>query len=302
MARNFFNVVAAACVGTLASCASVKVADQSRHELAAARVTSGPVVDGSDDDSAWAQASPLALTVERKLPPNKGTTGKALIKAAHTDTHLYLLLKWEDSAADLSHKTWVWDPSKRAYEEGADREDMAAVAFALSGPFTADMLAPVDAVWDVWHWKASRTNPQGYAMDKTHRYMRAKPDFKANEHQANDGKPIWITRPEDAGDSVEAKRKAPGEFEGERVPQYVAATPTGSAADVIAKGQWANGWWTLEFARRLDTGHADDAVFGSERCHRMAVATFDRTGDMDKASDLILLRFEGSSAPASCRS
>ena len=33
---------------------------------------------------------------------------------------------------------------------------MAAVAFELSGPFTADMLSPVDAIWDVWHWKALR--------------------------------------------------------------------------------------------------------------------------------------------------
>lgn len=106
------NGVAAACFGTLVYfVAGVAAADESRNELVAARVTSSPLLDGGDADGAWAQASPLMLTVERKLPPNTGASSKALIKAAYTDTQLYLLLKWEDSAADLSHKTWVWNAS-----------------------------------------------------------------------------------------------------------------------------------------------------------------------------------------------
>lgn len=63
-----------------------------------------------------------------------------------------------------------------------------------------------------------------------------------------------------------------------------------------AKGKWVDGWWTVEFARRLETGEADDTTFSSDRCYRMAVATFDRTGDMDKASGLIILRFDGVNA------
>lgn len=60
---------------------------------------------------------------------------------------------------------------------------------------------------------------------------------------------------------MEKKQDAPAKNERERVQQYLPGTPLGSAADVGAKGKWADGWWTLEFARRLDTGEADDTTF-----------------------------------------
>lgn len=266
------------------------------NQLVATKIASSPNLDGVADDAAWRGAQPLKLDVRRVMPPNKGVKTEASIRAAYTSTHIYFLLSWKDPAADVSHKTWTWNAAAGAYEEGKDREDMAALAFELNGPFTADMLSPVEATWDVWHWKAFRTNPQGYAMDKTHRYFRQQTDTKANKHKANDGSEIWIARPEDSGNSVEKKQGAPAKNEGERVPKYLPGTPSGSAADVGAKGKWADGWWTVEFARKLDTHETDDTTFAPERCYRMGVATFDRTGDMDKASELIVLRFDGAKA------
>jgi hypothetical protein len=105
------------------------------------------------------------------------------------------------------------------------------------------------------------------------------------------GKPIWIARLEDAGDTVERKQPAPKEHQGDRIPQYLPGTPSGSAADVRAKGTWSDGWWTLELERKLDTGHADDTAFDPSRTYRMAVSVHDRTGDMDKASGVIELAF-----------
>lgn len=266
------------------------------NQLVVAKIASSPVIDGIADDAGWRTAQPLKLDVRRVMPPNKGVKTEASIRAAYTSTHVYFLLSWKDPTADVSHKTWTWNAATGAYEEGKDREDMAALAFELSGPFSADMLSPVEATWDVWHWKAFRTNPQGYATDKTHRYFTRQPDTKANKHKANDASDIWIARPEDSGDSVERKQGAPAKYDGERVPQYLPGTPSGSAADVGAKGKWADGWWIVEFARKLDTGEADDTTFSPDLCYRMAVATFDRTGDMDKASGLIVLRFDGANA------
>jgi hypothetical protein len=116
-------------------------------------------------------------------------------------------------------------------------------------------------------------------MDKTHRYTKAQPAGRANRHAAKDGTEIWIARPEDAGDTVEKKQAAPASRGTDRVPQYLPGTPTGSAADVRAKGAWADGWWTLELARKLDTGHADDTPFDPKRAYKMAVSAHDRTGD-----------------------
>ncbi len=47
----------------------------------------------------------------------------------------------------------------------------------------------------VWHWKAFRTNPQGYATDKTHHYTLSKPGGTAKSHAAANDEEIWIARP-----------------------------------------------------------------------------------------------------------
>jgi hypothetical protein len=90
---------------------------------------------------------------------------------------------------------------------------------------------------------------------------------------------------------VEKKQPQPTSEKGERVPQYLPGTPTGSAADVRAKGAWADGWWTLELERKLVTGHPDDTPFDPKKVYKTAVSAHDRTGDMDKASGVIELTF-----------
>ncbi len=65
----------------------------------------------------------------------------------------------------------------------------------------------------------------------------------------------------------------------------------GSAADVRAKGAWAAGKWTLEFARKLDTGNPDDTRFDIARAYKFAVGVHNDTGDMDKATGVIELSF-----------
>lgn len=259
--------------------------------LVSVRVAKAPTVDGKADDEAWQAATPLEVVAKRVMEPNIGMSTRVSVRSVHTDTHMYFLVSWEDATEHLSHKTWVWNAEKKTYEEGSDREDIFALAFEHTGAFTADMLSGDEAVWDVWHWKAFRTNPQGYAMDKTHRYTREKPAGRANSYPARNGVTIWISRPEDAGDSVEKRQAAPTTFQGDRVPQYVPGTPSGSAADVRAKGAWAQNRWTLEFERRLNTGHPDDTAFDLTRSSKMAVAAFDQTGDMDKASGIIELTF-----------
>ncbi len=267
---------------------------QEEKEVVSARVSAAPKIDGVADDAAWRDAPGLEITVTRPLPPDKGRSTQAILKSVHTDTHVYFLVRWKDETKDdAAHKPWTWSAEKNAYVDGPEREDMFAFAFELSGEFDADMLSGKEAVWDVWQWKASRTNPQGYAMDRTHRYTRAKPEGKANSRKDRGGKEIWIARPEDAGDTVEKKQPAPKAKGDASVPQYLPGTPTGSAADVRAKGTWADGWWTLELERKRDTGHEDDTRFDTGRTYKMAVSAHDRTGDMDKASDALKLRFQG---------
>lgn len=264
------------------------------EEVVSVRAAAAPRIDGVADEAAWRDAPKIEITVARPLPPDKGKAAPVILKSVHTDTHIYFLIRWKDETKDDSaHKPWVWSAEKNGYVEGPEREDMFALAFELNGEFDPDMLSGKEAVWDVWQWKASRTDPQGYATDRTHRYTRAKPEGKAKAHKDRGGKEIWIARPEDAGDTVEKKQPAPKEKGDASVPQYLPGAPTGSAGDVRAKGTWAEGWWTLELERKLDTGHEDDTKFDTGRAYSMGVSAHDRTGDMDKASDVLKLRFRG---------
>jgi hypothetical protein len=257
--------------------------------LVSARVAQAPTLDGVGDDEVWKAAVPLQVIARRPLPPHEGASVPVTIRSVHTDSQIFFLVAWDDSTESVSHKTWVWNADKQTYNQADDREDMFALAFEHTGPFDADMLAGTEAVWDVWHWKAFRTNPQGYATDKTHHYTLSKPQRKAKSHTARNKKEIWIARPEDSGDSVEGKRPAPTTFGSERVAQYVPATPSGSAADVRAKGVWSSGEWTLELSRHLDTENPDDTALDPQRSYKIAVAPFDNTGEMDTASGVIEL-------------
>lgn len=47
-----------------------------------------------------------------------------------------------------------------------------------------------------------------------------------------------------------------------QIPGYILSLPSGpSWNDITAKGNWLDGVWTVEMARKLDTGHADDVSF-----------------------------------------
>lgn len=278
---------------TLVGCAVPGGTPGGGPTLWAKRVAALPVIDGSGDDEAWRGARALEVTAVGVWGANVGKTTKVAVKSVYTDTHIAFLVSWEDATRDdKAHKPWVWNAENKAYEQGKEQEDAVALAFEHTGPFTADMLSHVDAVWDLWTWKATRTDPVGYAQDKTHRYSTTKPQGSAKEYASRTGAPVWIQRPEDAGSSVQMSQKAPATYSGDVLPQYTATVPGGSAADVRAKGRWQGGRWTVELARKLNTGNPDDTAFDPARAYSMAVAVQDRTGDMGQASPLIRLMFE----------
>lgn len=291
-ALSSVSAVLATVAVTVCAVFSLHAADVGK--LVAVRVSTPPAFDGKATDAAWQSAKPLEVVAKGVMPKTRGTSSTVTLRAAYTDTHLYLLVQWTDATrSDSGHETWVWDADKKAYAEDTDREDVLAIAFEHTGPFTGDMLSGKEEVevWDVWHWKAFRTNPQGFAMDGWHHHFNSKPVIKANKHITEDNREVWISRLEDAGDTVEKKQAAPTENRGARVPQFLGGTPAGSAADVQAKGAWADGKWTLELARKLNTDHADDTEFDTSSFYKFAVGVHNDTSDMDKASGVIKLSF-----------
>ncbi len=247
-------------------------------------VTKAPNIDGFGNDEAWSHAPSTRVMVEEVSGIQKGQSAPVTIKAVRTATHLYFLVSWTDSTRNDTHKTWVWNAKKKVYQQGSDHEDVLALAFEHTGVFDPDMLSGIEAVWDMWHWKAARTNPAGYAMDKTHHYTKSKPAGKAESFDARHGDTIWIARPEDEGGSPQKSQPAPKNHQGDRIPKYVVGKPSGSAADIRAKGNWQHGHWTVEFARRLSTGHLDDTTFDTNRTYQMGIAVFDSEEHEDHSS------------------
>ena len=265
-----------------------------------APVEQGPTIDGDAADDAWMAARSQQFVLREVQPELHGAKLPVEVRAVYTAEHVYFLVTWPDSTKDDTHKTWVWNVETQQYEVGPDREDVVALAFPVSGPFTANMLSGDEAVWDVWQWKAARTDPAGYAMDKRHVFTRTKPPGKAKVFVTAAGHDIWIARPEDSGTSPEGKRPAPDTHAGDRVAQYVPQAPSGSAADIRAKGRWHEGRWTVEFARARDTGHPDDVNLLPLRSVQFGLAIFDREEHEDHStSGRIELQFgPGEPGPA----
>lgn len=259
-------------------------------EVAAVRAADTLLVDGRDADAAWALAPETTVPLEGVAGPSSCT-----VKAAVHRGTLFLLVRWEDPTEDRSHKPWVRGADGK-WTTGPEREDVLSVAFPMEGEFTANMLSPVDAVWDAWYWKSARTDPAGHAMDKVHRMSLKDPGGSRTEHALPDGVKVHIARPEDAGTSATEELPAPAADAASPAPRYRARTPSGSAGSVLARGTWRDGRWTVEIARALRTGEPDDRDLHGLASIPFALAVLDRAEDEAHAVSGVLRLHLGADA------
>ncbi len=209
-------------------------------------------VDGDLGDWAGTPSQRIALTGRGGVDFVEVTFG------IHDDT-IYLRAVWDDATESRLHKPYRWDEQTLSYRRTRQLEDRFAISFAMSGEFSNSKLSGNEFTADVWHWKASRSDPAGIAHDKSWRVSRS--EFPGAKKFTNpEGQVIYLARPSDAGDRLYRAVKHETRHE-DLMPRYeVNLSPKGSVADVRAKGVWRDGRWYLEMARKLDTGHEDDAV------------------------------------------
>lgn len=154
---------------------------------------SGPYTLGNE-------ASTAALKAKNETPKDAtGFTGSSIttkggakvppvvLKAAYDDKNIYLLTTWSDETMDVSKERWAFDGTNwtRASaseqlggEAGKFDEDRIAIWFDINAQDfkTEGCMAlchsdrmrsrNADGKADLWHWKAARTNPLGYADDQ----------------------------------------------------------------------------------------------------------------------------------------
>lgn len=260
--------------------------------IAVTRLAAAPAVDGNLADwpaEGWAvvKVAPAVAAADREKygldPEDRNVTGSLQVelRAGIHEGQLYIAARWPDEAADTEYKGWEWIGGK--YVEGKRRDDAFAIRFHLSGDYDRTMLSARSYVADVWFWSAARTNPVGYAEDWTHQ-ISTRPIEDAAEYTVKGIGTVHIKKLRDAGVGPYRYLPRPKEKAADHMPSFeTTRSPSGSVSDVRARGRWAVGKWSLEFARKLDTGHADDLAFVVGRKVLGQIAVFNRGADENKS-------------------
>lgn len=262
-----------------------------------------PTVDGNLSE--WGSAGWIKLPIKPSVPAadrvklgleaeDKNVTGSLTLqlKAGVFQDRVYLAARWPDDTADLGYKGWDWNGVK--YVESGKREDMLAVRFNMDGDFDRSMLSGKTYKVDLWLWSAARTNPAGLAEDWMH-LLSTKMIEDAAEYEVTGIGTVYIKKIRDSGNPLFKTLRPPKEKGTAQAPSFeMLANPSGSVADVSAKGAWKAGYWNLEFSRKLNTGNTDDLSLRSGLKVLGQVAVFNRGASENKSiSEPLLFDFSG---------
>ncbi len=131
---------------------------------------------------------------------------------------------------------------------------------------------------DIWHWKATRTAPSGYADDQQIGYAIGTADGRVADSggAVYRGNPLSSGNPQfrhstglvysgDALMAADAVAFSGTPVAGNVIPAVIADIPNGSRADVEARHGYNSltHRWTVEFRRRRVTGQGDDRQFAA---------------------------------------
>lgn len=149
-------------------------------------------------------------------------------------------------------------------------------------------------IGDIWHWKSVRTNPVDYVDDQYLDDARWSADNSgAGRHSdpreggsyvnnVNDeGTTPAFMGPEGANGPYWIVDSEKMEFAdtfaaGDEIPGIIVDRATGDRGDLVGKGAYADGVWTLEISRELDTGSEVDVQFDNlTEPYFFGVAVFD---------------------------
>ncbi len=235
--------------------ATPALAVHSEHFITAHKTGTPPVLDGSCTDPAWQGIKPATIF-------DHTANTQFFLSSVYTDDKLFFCVRYKDMAENPFHKPWIWDKAEKKYVTGAHREDTFIFKWNMEDQeVNLSNFSDDSYTADVWYWKANRTNLAGYADDK-HQILSDKNGKKATETVTASGKKRYLFRKSDSGKSAYKERgEAPTEKLTPLVNRYEPRKPEGSRGDIEAKGAWENGFWTIEFARKFNTGHDDDVQF-----------------------------------------
>jgi hypothetical protein len=284
-------------------------------------------IDGDDDEEAW------SLVRDVEVPLRYGNVERAWVKALYTDDEVFIRVRWEDATEDREHRPWVWDEDESRYVASPQIEDSVMLSFEAGCEWTPSLLGGYTYDFDGWQWMAARSDPLGQAVDLYGNVRARDPggptfvgyqsrvvekdwilkftnntdaDTYADWDQLDRVymllpvyKNLWVSAVPDGGpksppfvEQVSAPKTLP-DATSRVVPQYSPIRLTGGAGEIAAKGQWEDGFWTVEFRRVRITplGQLYDTMF--DRMVQFSVQVFEGVERLDQAaeSDRLYLQF-----------
>lgn len=268
--------------------------------LSAFSTTDTITLDGDDSEAAWDVADSLALS------DVDGSGVDVTLKALHDDNYLYMYATWTDATESNTRSGWSYNGA--TWTNVGGNEDRMNFAWSIGG---ADIVCGHDpsgddttVLFDVWHWKASRTGPAGWADDKywdgTGRLSDARTAGGYSENSvvaqsggngstitlalgnssavavfSNDDRPFWNATGGEISWSGGVNATPLTNF----IPGYNTTLPTGSRGDVHTGSQYDGSAWHVEYSRALDTGNNDDIPFTVGSTFTFYLSLHDNAGD-----------------------
>lgn len=281
------------------------------------------------EDPLWEKIKPLQVPFDGK-EKFAGAKTSVDTKAVYTETDVYFLFSWKDEKMSVTKGAWTYDGAAWSHQKGD--EDRISLLFEINriNNFATKGCAvtchvPAGAAnakegkfgtgsdtekGDLWHWKAARSDPAGYADDgyltkisetKGGRMGDAgKGGDKRNEIE-DKSKPKYMLAPGKAlgkngillaADAVEITDYSVFKA-GDVLTYRLPVAAEGSFADIAAVSRYADGMWTVMLSRKLATGNADDVEFNTRKKYSFAMALFDDSSDQDSYdSETLTLEFK----------
>jgi hypothetical protein len=305
---------------------SHEVIGASKQTLSAKKVKKAPA---GLNDSAWKKAKVADVHFEGK-ESFAGKNALVATKAVYTDQEIYFLFSWKDANKSVTKGAWAYDGQKWQHQKG--NEDRISLLFEINrinnfatkgcaitchvpdgapnakeGKFGTATAAEKG---DLWHWKAARSDPAGFADDTwLTNTSEKKGGRKSDAGKGGDTKnmtedksmPKYMLAPGKmlakngillASDAVEIKDYSAFKA-GDTLTYRMPKNPEGSRGDIKAESNYANGSWTVMLSRNLDTGNDDDVAFNPRKKYNFAMALFDDSGDENSYdSEVVTLQFK----------
>ena len=280
--------------------------------LIAYSTTGDITLDGISSESFWDTADQVVIS-------DIGGSGfDVSISATHNGSHMFVFAEWTDDVKDNIRKQWEFNGSH--WNNNGFNEDRITFFWSngtvtpVCGHYVSSPNAAAGFQGDIWHWKATRTDPAGWADDKyfdgTGRHSDSKASGGYNDNSVlaqmikkgnssaeittvlNNGSTVSTFKVGDlpywdaSGNIISWTSGANTSVLTDIIGGQPTTLPIGSRGDVQVGSNHDGTAWSVEYTRKLDTGHSeDDVMFSTGNSYSFSVAVHNKSGDASHFTD-----------------